>query len=167
MKIAPVTLALLAMLAPGSSRAQEGRPTPLLKSLIECRGRPDTTRLACYDERVAALARAERSGEVVVADQDEIRQSRRASFGLSANAVPTMPRTKEVTPTRIDAHIRSVREIGRGRWELTLDNDMLWRQTDDEQVFPRAGQPVTIRTAAMGSYMLKLPSRSIRVVRVR
>ncbi len=167
MKIAAVTLALLATLAPGSSRAQGKEPTPLLKALIECRGRSDAARLACYDERVAALAQAERSGEVVVADQGEIRQSRRAAFGLGANTMPTVPRSKEVTPTRIDARIRSVREIGRGRWELTLDNDMRWRQTDDEQVFPRAGQAVTIRTAAMGSYMLKLPSRSIRVVRVR
>ncbi len=166
MNTGTLILTLLAMTVPVSAGAQRGEPTPLLKALIECRSRPDAVRLACYDEKVAALAQAERTGDVVVADQDQIQRSRRAAFGLGNNAASPLPH-KDTTPIRIDARIRSVREIGRGRWEFTLDNDMRWRQSDDEAIFPRAGQSVTVRAAAMGSYMLKLPSRSVRVVRVR
>ncbi len=166
MNTGAIILTVLATVTPVSARAQGGEPTPLLKALIECRSRPDAARLACYDEKVAALVQAERTGDVVVADQDQIRRSRRAAFGLGANAASPLPQ-KDAAPIRIDARIRSVREIRRGRWEFTLDNDMRWRQTDDEVIFPRAGQSVTIKAAAMGSYMLKLPSRSVRVVRIR
>ena len=166
MKASPMLLVLPAIFASAPARALADEQTPLLRTLAECRARPDTQRLACYDERIAVFMQAERAGDVVVMDRDQVRTSKRASFGLGSGASSALP-SNEGMPAQIEAKIRTVSDLGRGRWEFTLDNGMRWRQTDDEVIFPRAGQPVTIRTAAMGSYLLKLPSRSVRVIRVR
>ncbi|GGB29282.1 hypothetical protein GCM10011380_18490 [Sphingomonas metalli] len=164
--------ALLLLVATGTSIAADAaprsEPAAVLRDLTACRAVVDQqARLACYDEKVSALATAERTGDVVVADKAQIRQSKKALFGFGSLRLPIFGSDDGDAPTQIEAKIASVRSAGFQKWEFTLDNGMRWRQTDDTEIFPKAGQPVVIKSAALGSYFLRLPSRSVRVVRVQ
>ncbi len=52
----------------------------------------------------------------------------------------------------------NARDLGRGEWIITLDDGSVWRKTDN--VVPifstRRENPVTVRRAALGSYMMKV-----------
>jgi hypothetical protein len=155
---------LLALLDIAPVHAQRDPKTPALRALTDCMAERDATRrLACYDDKVRALAKAEEAGDVVVTDRDRIRKSEQAALGLRT---PRTPGRASSAPVRITATIRSVREVSYGKWLFALDNGMRWRQTDDERIFPQAGQSVTIQPASLGGYSMKLGSRLIRVARV-
>ncbi|WP_305172590.1 hypothetical protein [Sphingomonas aurea] len=152
----------------GMAADRPGGQAPVLRALVECRGVADPqARLACYDDKVAVLADAEQAGKVVVADEAQIRQSKKALFGFGTVRLPILGSDDRDTPKQIEAKLVSLRNVGYKKWEFTLDNGMHWRQTDDVEIFPKAGQPVIVKTAAMGSYFLKLPSGTVRVVRTQ
>ncbi|GAW40910.1 hypothetical protein SH203_01312 [Brevundimonas sp. SH203] len=52
----------------------------------------------------------------------------------------------------------SARDLGRGEWLITLDDGSVWRKTDSVDVLfsARRQYPVTVRRAALGSYMMKV-----------
>lgn len=58
------------------------------------------------------------------------------------------------------ATLASVRDVGGGVWLLTLDDGLTWRLTESvEPAFSTRRQyPVTVRRAAMGSYLMKVGS---------
>lgn len=147
----------------GGVRAQqppEARPD-LFKKLIDCRAIAESAaRLACYDERVAALDAAEAKQDVVVVDRGQIRKARRSLFGL------TLPRlgifgggreeeAEEEGFSQIDSTIQSARRNRDGKWVLVLDDGARWVQVDSRSLLPdpAAGQPIRIRRAALGSYL--------------
>jgi hypothetical protein len=45
-----------------------------------------------------------------------------------------------------------------GRWVVTLEDGSTWAQTDNNIIAgrPRAGQPVRINRAALGTYMMRI-----------
>lgn len=138
------------------------------RALLACRNVPGTQeRLACYDGTVATLETAERRGDVLIADRAQIREARNQVFGFGGVRIPFLSGSDSDMPSEITSTLTGLRDLGFGKWEFTLENGMRWRQTDDDVVYPKVGQIVTVRTAAMGSYMLKVKSRAVRVVRTR
>jgi hypothetical protein len=115
------------------------------------------------------MENAEKSGEVVIADKRQIKESKRALFGFGSLKLPIFGIGDDKdAPTEIVAVIVALRDVGYGAWEFTLDNGMHWRQSDDEKIFPRQGQVVTIHTAAFGGYFLQVgKQRAIRAIRVQ
>ncbi len=157
---------LSATTAPAAPREQ----ARIFRDLVDCRAIADNVaRLACYDGKVEAISRAADKGEVVVADKGQIKEAKKSLFGFGSIRLPFLSNGNDDTEalSAIEAVATAVRQVGYQKWEFTLDNGMRWRQTDDEQIFPSAGRPVTIKRAAMGSYMLKQDGKAVRVVRVQ
>ena len=74
----------------------------------------------------------------------------------------------EVAPARIAARVQSVTRTRVGQMVVTLDNGQIWQQGNGEpDVRLDVGDTVTIKKAALGSYILSTPAgRSFRVRRL-
>jgi len=140
--------------AKGEGRAQ------MLQSLIDCRKITDNTqRLACFDQAAAAMDQAEAKGDIVVVDREQARKVRRQAFGFTLPSLSLFERGEK--PEEIDTmqgKIAAARQNSGGKWVIRLEDGAVWTQVDTNEVpnTPQAGDPVTIRKAAMGSYMLSL-----------
>lgn len=145
------------------------RPAQFQK-LVDCRAITEPmARLACFDREAAAFEAAERGNDLVVVDRQQIRNTRRSLFGLALPRIPFLDdNDSEASPTQIEGVVRSARVDG-DRWTVDL-GESVWRTTESAQfeAYPRAGQKVTVRRAALGSYVLKVEGRKgLRAIRVR
>jgi hypothetical protein len=147
----------------------EGRARELQK-LMDCRKLTDNAaRLACYDEAAAAMDQAEAKGDIVVVDREQARKVRRQAFGFTLPSMSLFERGER--PEEVDnvtGVVAIARQNGSGKWVIRLEDGAVWTQVDtnDLGIDPKAGEPVTIHKAALGSYMLSLPHhRSFRAHR--
>ena len=177
-RFAPVVLAIVlaaALAVPQLAAAPaqvkaEGRARELQK-LIDCRKITDNAaRLACYDEATAAMDQAEAKGDIVVVDREQARKVRRQAFGFTLPSMHLFERgEKPEEINNVSGVIASARQVGYGKWLITLaDDGGAWLQVDTTEVpfDPKAGMPVKIRKASLGSYMMSLGNRwAIRVHR--
>lgn len=149
--------------------APKGRAAQL-QAVVDCRKLPDPTeRLTCYDAAAAKLDAAEQAGEVVVVDREQVREARRAAFGFNFQMPAFMTRDEKPEEIdRISATVKEARQDATGKWIIVLSDGAIWRQTDSKKLFrdPHAGSTVDIRTAALGSFFMKVDGQSqIRVHR--
>lgn len=159
-----MAIALSGQTAPVQERAG------MLARLMDCRAIADSgARLACFDANASALDSAERQGEVVVMDRSQIAETRREMFGFTA---PSLPRLfGPAGGAEIDAIETTLESANRGpddRWTFRLADGGVWRQIDTSNVYipNRAGRPVRVRRAAMGSFFLTVgDSPAVRVRR--
>jgi hypothetical protein len=167
--------AALLCLAPAAdaqrANQREERPA-VLSRVVQCRAiAAEAERLACYDREVAAMDQAASAGELVAMDRNQIRRTRRSLFGLT---VPNLgvfgdDNEDEEEASRIESTIRSASMNGNGRWVIELADGARWIQADSRGLNfpPRAGQPIRIRRAAMGSYLANVNNQTaIRVRRI-
>lgn len=173
------SIALIALAAfaagPVSAKDKEAaKPAPAaLGKVLDCRALTDAAaRLACFDAAVASLDQAVAGGEVAVVDREGIRQARRGLFGFSLGDLPLLGRrdgggkleaeeVKEITAT-----LRSI-STGPDGFVFTLEDGARWEQADSLTLGrqPRAGDQVTIRRMALGSFKLSFtigPSMKVR-----
>jgi hypothetical protein len=102
---------------------------------------------------VEAEPRAPAAGARVRAPEEE--------FGLSAAQVVERERADSPTPEldQLEARVASLERTGAGHFVLTLDNGQRWIEVAPSQrVRFRAGEPVTIRRAALGSFLARGPN---------
>jgi hypothetical protein len=149
--------------------ASQARPE-LLSRLVACRAVADgAARLACYDQTTEALDSAERQGEVVVVDRAQVTAARRQLFGFQLPSVSLFEPGEATEPiNEIETTLTRANLIGEGRWLFTLADGTVWRQIDSERVSFRnqAGEPVRVRKASLGSFLLTAGgSRAVRVRR--
>lgn len=115
----------------------------LLDGLEQCTQLADAAqRLACFDERIAALKQARKENKALFA--------------------PNPQPAKFVT---IDATAVSVAELAPGSWLLVLSDHSVWRTTDIVTFVPESGAKVHVFKGAIGNYMANIGSE--RAVRVR
>lgn len=153
--------------ADGNDKRDKPLPEVFAK-VLDCRKLENPeARLTCFDNSVAALETANDQKAVIVMSEETVQEARRGLFGL------TLPRLglfgdsdedqslKELTTT-----ITSVRG-GDGAWVLTLADGAVWQQTDGAYLrAPKSGESITIRKAALGSYMAKVEGgRGFRIKR--
>ena len=158
---------------PAQAAADEATPgrADVLARLVACRTMADTAaRLSCYDVAAAALDAAERQGDVVVVDRNQISTARRENFGFSLPSLPNLFERdgQPESVTSIDSTLASASENWEGRWTFTLADGSVWQQIDTAYVSfrNRGNPPVTVRSAALGSFLLVVgDSRSVRVRR--
>ncbi len=116
-------------------------------------------RLACYDALVGRPVEAAPSAAAATAASAAPGHDA-TSFGTP---VPSQSQLAERRPApevvdSIQAHITKVTTDGGGKTWLTLDNGQVWTTTDgDGRV--GAGDLVTLRRSALGSYMMTTASR--------
>ncbi len=128
----------------------------LIGSVTRCRGvQGDQARLACFDTAAAALAAA---GEVAVISRQDVEQNQRRLFGFNVSALNPFDISGGNDLRSISGTMTGARDLGRGEWLITLDDGSVWRKTDgaDVSFSPRRQYPVTVRRAALGSYMMKV-----------
>ncbi|MFN4296018.1 MAG: hypothetical protein ACK4FB_04190 [Brevundimonas sp.] len=162
---------LAALTFPAIAQAQESSRPELLNRLTSCRTMGDQmARLSCYDAAVEALDAAEREGEVVVVDRNQVRESRQALFGFDLPSLPAFGRNAaaEEDISSLETTLSRASRGGDGKWVFRLTDGSVWRQVDSESVFfpNREGTEVRVRRASLGSFMMTVgSSRAIRVRR--
>ena len=164
-------LAALAAASTLSTQAAPPQERPeTLERLMACRGIADNAaRLTCFDTAAGALDTAQRQGDVVVIDRAGVAETRRQLFGFE---MPSLPRlfgpegAAEIDS--IETTLQSASLVGEGRWVFRLADGSVWRQIDGDRARfeNRPGQPVRVRKASLGSFLLTVDgSRAIRVRR--
>lgn len=167
-----IAVSLLALAMPAHSAAQRAPAAEPVAELSRCRGIPESAaRLACYDQAADNLTRAIAAKQVVVLDRNDVRKTRRSLFGFSLPQLPFFGKDSDEAPEakEIKGKLASARELGYGKWRVRLEEGAVWETTEaaSGSVDPRAGDEVTIRKAALGSYFLKFgSSRGVRAKRV-
>ena len=131
---------------------------PVVQAVVDCRKIEDSAqRLACYDNAVEAMSKAETTGDLVTLDRKQRQAVRKQAFGFT---LPTLSMfdTGEKEEDRIDDTLASAHQIGEGRWVFQMQDGAVWRQIDDEFLSrsPHPGSAIVIRRAMMGSYMLSV-----------
>lgn len=166
------TLGFSAFPAFAQNRDAETTTTPAaLERVYACTATAtDAERLACYDSAVAALRGAQSSGEVVAIDRGNVERLQRDSFGFNlpsiGNLLPQVGHGDNVVD-RVEATVTRMSLSPSGRSTFYMEDGQVWTQVDPERVYNvRAGDTVTIRRAAMGSFMISSP-RGGAGIRVR
>lgn len=159
---------LLAGLGAESARAAEAR---------DCVGiADDLQRLACYD---AAFGRVAERAAAVTAGADRATASAAtavivdpvAEFGLTEaqKRAQDPERARQALPESIEGTVASAGRQATGELVVTLENGQVWTQAEvltQARVSP--GDVVTIRKAALGSYVMVTANRvAMRVRRIR
>lgn len=165
---------VLSLAVPAAAQPAPAARAGALKALADCRAVTDSTaRLACYDAAAAQLDEAERTGEVVVLDREQVRTAKRDAFGFS---IPSFPRlfdrderqaSEEVNT--LASEVASASKDAFGRWSVSLKNGQQWRQTDSKTIFRvRTGDAVEVRRGLVGSFFIRIGGQpGVRAERVR
>lgn len=153
----------------GQTTAGQERPETLTQ-LMACRSVAESAaRLACFDAAAGALNTAEQQGELVVLDRAQVNQTRRQLFGFSMPPLPQLFGPEgAVQIDSLESTLASASRDGEGRWLFRLADGGVWHQIDSERVrfVNQPGQPVRVRKASMGSFLLAVgTSRAVRVRR--
>jgi hypothetical protein len=122
----------------------------------------NTERLSCYDRAMGALAAGKEATAALPAAAE-------ASFGVSANKeVKSKPEIAERGDVdSVTANVKSFGHTDDGSRVFNLDNGQKWRQIDTKDPLLKAGDAVTIKRAALGSFQMFVPTgRAIKVRRI-
>ena len=161
----------LAAGVPGTAVAQTDGSGGALGALKQCRliGE-DTARLACFDRESRALVDAAMRNDVVVMDKTEIKATRRSLFGFALPRIALFGGGKNEAEDvgEIDVAVSSARMLAGEKWAFTTEDGAQWQTTEPSYAVPHAGDKVTLRRAALGSYFAKFRGgRAVRAMRVR
>jgi len=167
-----LAIAALATAVPASAKPQplaSAPPPKIFTDVVQCRAITDSAqRLACFDRSVGALADAQASKDLYVADKDAMREARRGLFGFN---LPKMrifgDDDMEKDVDSIDSTITGFSEGQRG-YIFTLKDGARWRQTDGAYMDkPKLGAAIRIKRASFGSFFGSIAGRpGFRIERV-
>ncbi|MFN3585379.1 hypothetical protein [Phenylobacterium sp.] len=161
----------LAAAVGGAATAQEASADAALDGLAACAAVVDPAqKAACYDAAYAALNGQVRSGEISIIRRKEAQAAQRGAFGLNLPSLQIFDKASgsQGPLESIADKVAKAYRNGEGRWVVETAEGQVWRQTDNETISPRPkpGDPVEIRKAALGSYMMKVgEARGVRAKR--
>ena len=168
-----VAIAALAQ-APAADSAVETAAA----SAARCRTLADgVARLSCYDRAFGVLVPAgvPAGAPAVTAGPAEprLRANTPADFGLTAEQREQRSRAPDAAAPKelaeITARVSNIKQQRAGRFTVTFDNGQIWQQREtDASIELRIGDRVTIKKAAVGSYLLVTDGRrSTKVERIK
>lgn len=171
--------AALAILAtPASAQVAD---EVVLNIMRECARIDDpSARLACYDNNIRAAGANPRTipGETVVSGSGAVLSgpsgtrstTGRAGFGAEDIRGPERFEARPGELQELTARVADVRQVGVGRYVITLEDGAVWRFADSvpsNYRVPREGSQVEINRASLGSFLLRFNNQqSVRVERV-
>lgn len=168
---AAATVALVlapgAALAKDKARGDEPLP-PVFQAVADCRNvAGDAERLACYDRNVATMVAARDKNDLVVADRETLRETKRGLFGFSLPRLKIFGGTEGEDVNEIQSTVTSVRRAADGFAIFAIADGAHWKQTDGGNTFAKSGDKITISRGALGSYWAKInKDAGVRVVRL-
>ncbi|MGK2911138.1 MAG: hypothetical protein ACSLE1_15255 [Sphingobium sp.] len=170
--LAVATLGLL--MTSGATAEDRIKPrAEAFERLVQCQEiAADAARLACFDSQVTAMKAGADRNELVVLDREEIKKTRRSLFGLSIPRLPFFGDGNDQDVKKADAIIEinakltAVSSLNGGLWSFKLDDDTRWQTIEPfETITPKPGMAISIRRAALGSFLAKINDR--RPVRIK
>jgi hypothetical protein len=150
----PLLVLLFAL--PASANETNQPPAPVAE-VYACAGiEEDAARLACYDGAVGRMRQAESQGQFVAVDREQVQVMRRESFGLSLpNIANLFSRGDDDQVTQLEFQIARVIPRPDGRHVFVMSDGQRWSQIEPRRTSNvRVGDTVTVRRAALGSFML-------------
>lgn len=154
---------LIGLLACSVSNAE---PTGVPPEFLTCSHiQKNGERLACYDRAVAYF---QGNGEKLGAPSAE------SSFGMQTGVMASRveqakPEQSEEPLSSVTARISDVSVMRDGLKMFVLDNGQTWRQiAASTTLAPRAGDQISVRRGALGSFLMDVPNGpALRVRRVK
>ena len=151
--------AVVVMALTPSALAQTPADTPqALTDVYACaQTQDDVQRLQCYDGAVGRLRQAETQGQVVAIDRARADTLRRESFGFTLpNLARLIPGAGGDAPVEhLELTVERVAGHATGRRSFIMSNGQVWTQVEPRNASNvRPGDRVTIRQAALGSFLL-------------
>ena len=118
------------------------------------------------------MAEAQSKGDLVTMDRQQVRRAKRSLFGLALPDLGVFGGNDSLDGdrTQLETTIKSARQNADGKWTFELAEGGRWIQLDSRRfiVDPKAGHPIRIRQAAMGSYLANVNKQvAIRVRRIQ
>jgi hypothetical protein len=148
-------------------------PTPdAVSAVFACASvQSEEERLSCYDSAVANMQRAQTQGDLVAVDRAQVRTIQRESFGFSLPSIsgllPNLARQEADTVEQLEMQVTRITDRANGRHAFVMNNGQVWTQVEAQRVYNiREGDTITVRRAALGSYLLS-PARGGAAHRVR
>lgn len=174
MRIVLSSLAFLALAAPAIAQESPQRPA-ILDQVYACANiTGEAERLTCYDAAVGRLREAQNSGNLVAVDRAQAQEIERDAFGFSLPSLPRLfgNRNTEAAPPIAETSLEIARVSRRPNLPatFTMTNGQVWTQIGTENTGRvREGGAVTIRRAALGSFLMSVEAGgpAIRVRRAQ
>jgi hypothetical protein len=162
--LAILAVSMATQAAPKPPANPSDRRAGALEALSACRAITEpAARLACYDAAAGRLDEAEKTGEIVVVDRKQAGEVRRQAFGFALPSLALFDKAQGTEKLdRVESVLKAARKGADGKWILQLENGAVWRQTDPEGPArtPRLGMTVSVRSAAMGSYLVSVDGQA-------
>lgn len=159
---AGLAAAIAAAVAAPAFGADDPPPRPRqIDALYACQAIADPgQRLACFDEAVRSVRRADTSGEVIFADREQVKKAKRGLFGLGNIRLGIFSRGEDDPEDQelkeMTAPVRAIDTRNFDRWVIVLEDGARWMQTEAARKGPGAekSKTVTIKRGALGSYTM-------------
>lgn len=172
--VASAGIFLLFVIEPSGLAAKEAvvpQAPQAISRVVACTSLADPgQRLACFDREVVAMNQAQRTGNLVAMDRQQVRKTRRSLFGLSLPDLGLFGDSEnDDGPSEIATTIKAARQDSRGTWTIDLAEGGRWIQIDSRPfvIDPAPGQPIRIKRAALGSYLANVNKQvAVRVRRI-
>lgn len=166
--------ALVGLMAVTMSQGATAAPppsAPAVQAVIDCaKIGPSDQRLACYDAAVAAMAKAQTTGDLVAIDRAQRRAARRQAFGFSLPSLAFLDRGEKAEEVNnLETTVTAVSRGAEGKWVITVEGGAVWRQTDNNDLSkdPRVGSAVKISKGVLGAFFMNIDrQQAIKVHRV-
>jgi hypothetical protein len=150
------------LVQPAAAQPAQTTATPeALSAVYQCASvTGDAERLACFDSAVGRLRQAEQQGQVVAVDRQQVAELERDSFGFSlpslSRFIPQLGGGERSEPIEnLEMTVERIAMNSAGRARFVMSNGQTWTQTEPQRTRNvREGDTVTVRRAAMGSFML-------------
>ncbi len=158
-----VALAVLVSLSLPAAAQTPAENTPeVLSAAYRCvEIAEDAARLDCYDRAINRLRQAETQGQIVAVDRAQAATIERDAFGFHlpslATLIPGFGGTEgaQADIANVEMEVARVVELANGRHRFVMTNGQIWTQVDPQSVRNvRPGDTITVRRAALGSFML-------------
>ncbi|PLK27272.1 hypothetical protein [Novosphingobium sp. TH158] len=163
--------ALVALAAPALAKDKEEpgtAPPATYQAVLDCQKITDAAaRLACFDRSVTAMADATQKKDVVVIDRATIRETKRGLFGISLPRIKLFGGNDDVEVNQIESTISGTSSAKDGMSVFVLADGSRWKQTDGRYTYPKPGQKIVVKRAALGSFMANVNDQpGVRVIRL-
>lgn len=179
MKKANLSVATMLLLMSQTALAADAKSTsqdqPLaFQQLVACLGiQEPTSRLACYDEQVAAFKQATSKREIVIADKKAVEAAQRGLFGFATPVARLLGfGGNDEAAQELDKITTTVTGVNRNAsgWLLEFENGSTWEQNDtrDFVLSPKLGNEAEITRGLLGTFTVSVRGqRPIKMRRIK
>lgn len=148
---------------------QTNRPK-VYTDILACRTVADSAaRLTCFDAATKALEDATDNRQIVMLDQDDVRKTQKSLFGFSLPKIPFFGESdaeQEAKFKQVEGNLAGVQSIGAGKYQFTVKDAGVWQTMEATPLLLKDGKAFIIKRGALGSFLLVMNGRGIRVKRV-